>query len=61
MVYWLLSNHEFYNCDIEKQSVLHEKKVRDNIQLVSNKVISIEGVNMIFSTLWSYINPSTEL
>lgn len=60
-VYWLPGNHEYYNWDIEKQTVLQEKKVRDNIQLVSNKVISIDGVNLIFSTLWSYISPRTEL
>ncbi len=58
-VYWLPGNHEFYKNDI--QYPLKEKKVRENITLINDETICIDGVNLIFSTLWSYISPAKEL
>lgn len=58
-VYWLPGNHEFYMSDI--QYPIKEKKVRENIKLMNNETICIDDVNLIFSTLWSYISPAKEL
>lgn len=60
-VYWLPGNHEYYNCDMVKSNWFKGKKVRDNIHVVNNEIISIDGVNLIFSTLWSHITPIKDI
>ena len=60
-VYWVPGNHEYYNIDISKYSSLKTKDIRDNIHVVNDLVIPIDGVNLIFSTLWSYISVPNEL
>lgn len=60
-VYWLPGNHEYYNSDISKYSALKTKDIRDNVHVVNDLVIPIDGVNLIFSTLWSHISIQNEL
>jgi Icc-related predicted phosphoesterase len=60
-VYWLPGNHEYYHSDIIRYHKFKENPVRHNIHIVHNKVITIDGVNLIFSTLWSHISPQNEL
>ena len=56
--YWLPGNHEYYHFDIsEKSGVLHEQ-IRDNVFLVNNTSALHGNTKLIFSTLWSKINPS---
>ncbi len=60
-VYWLPGNHEYYNSDMVRGNMFKGKKVRNNVHIVNNEVISINEVNLIFSTLWSQISPQKEL
>lgn len=56
--YWLPGNHEYYHFDIvEKSGVLNEK-IRSNVFLVNNSTMMHGNAKLIFSTLWSKINPS---
>jgi predicted phosphohydrolase len=61
MTYWLPGNHEYYGLDVASMPSNFEKSIRPNILLVNNIVKEIpdpEGpIELIFSTLWSYIPP----
>ncbi|MFN8438107.1 MAG: metallophosphoesterase [Cytophagales bacterium] len=58
--YWLTGNHEYYHFDIaEKSGVLYEA-IRSNVFLVNNTSVVHENVKLIFSTLWSKINPANQ-
>lgn len=59
-VYWVPGNHEYYHSDIaDKEASFHEK-IKTNMHLLNNKQIALNGVNIIFSTLWSNISPQSE-
>lgn len=53
--FWVPGNHEYYYYNVENSSVL-DTKIRENIFLVNNCVKEMEGVNFVFSTLWSNIS-----
>ena len=54
-------NHEFYNgYDLSKMTDGFKYKIRDNIYYYYNCVITIEDVDIIVSTLWSYIHKENE-
>lgn len=58
--YWIPGNHEYYRSDItERTGTLHEK-MRRNVSLLNNTAIEHKGVRLLFSTLWSKINPARE-
>jgi predicted phosphohydrolase len=61
MTYWLPGNHEYYGLDVATMPSNFEQSIRPNILLVNNIVKEIpdpEGpIELIFSTLWSYIPP----
>ncbi len=59
-VYWIPGNHEFYHGDISKFEQPHYENIRSNVFLVNNQVIKHEGVNIICSTLWSFIHQLNE-
>lgn len=60
-VYWLPGNHEYYYSDIIRYHKFKANPIRDNIHIVNNDVVSLDGVNLIFSTLWGHISPQNEL
>jgi 3',5'-cyclic AMP phosphodiesterase CpdA len=58
--YWLPGNHEYYHFDIAtKCGVIHEK-IKSNVTLVNNISVKHQGVDILFSTLWSQISISNQ-
>ena len=59
MTYWLPGNHEYYGSDLAAMPNSFEKAIRPNILLLNNIVKEIPDsagpIELIFSTLWSYI------
>jgi predicted phosphohydrolase len=59
MTYWLPGNHEFYGSDLGTMPNSFEESIRPNILLLNNNVKEIPDpagpIELIFSTLWSYI------
>ena len=54
-------NHEYYKtCDLGTMKDGLKYKIRDNIYYYYNSVITIEDVDIIVSTLWSYIHKENE-
>lgn len=62
-VYWVPGNHEYYGYDLVAAADLLYKNagIRDNIFLLNNKVVTLEEVNIICSTMWTHISPVNEL
>ena len=55
-------NHEYYKeCDLSTMKDGYKYKIRDNVYYYYNCVITIEDIDIIVSTLWSYINKENEL
>jgi len=55
-------NHEFYKgCDLSTMKDGYKYKIRDNIYYYYNCVITINDIDIIVSTLWSYIHKEHEL
>lgn len=59
--YWLPGNHEYYHSDISLRSGKVYEKVRDNIYLINNSTIELNGIKLIFSTLWTHISREKKL
>ena len=58
--YWIPGNHEYYEADITERTGTFHEKVRSNVSLLNNTAIEHKGVRLLFSTLWSKINPARE-
>lgn len=58
--YWLPGNHEYYHSDASERSGTFNEKIRSNIVLINNQSVKLNNTRLIFSTLWSYISPSSE-
>ena len=58
--FWLPGNHEFYGkTDLQEYQGFVNEEIHDNVFIVNNTSIQLEkNVRMVFSTLWSEINPS---
>ena len=55
-------NHEYYKeCDLSTMKDGYKYKIRDNVYYYYNCVITIDDIDIIVSTLWSYINKENEL
>lgn len=54
--YWLPGNHEYYHFDIADKSVVLNEQIRNNVTLVNNTSVIHNGVDILFSTLWSQIS-----
>lgn len=57
-VYWMPGNHEYYNGEFDNSEEALYHKVRHNVFLINNHAVIHDGVNLIFSTLWSHIRPA---
>lgn len=56
-VYIIPGNHEFYGgYDFDWAGKSFTETIFDNVQMVNNHVIEQEGIQLIFSTMWSQIN-----
>ena len=53
-------NHEYYRSDITERTGTFHEKIRSNVTLLNNTAIEHKGVRLLFSTLWSKINPALE-
>ena len=57
----IAGNHEFYNNgDIAARSASWQKMFLPNVGYYHNKVVRIDNVDFILSTLWSRIPPADE-
>jgi predicted phosphohydrolase len=59
-VFWIPGNHEYYYKDISDYSGAFNIKVHGNINIVNNIELQYEGIQFIFSTLWSRIRKVNE-
>ncbi len=60
-VFWIAGNHEYYKFDLGKINAPFMEKMRSNVYLVNNKVVTRGEVHIICSTLWSHIRPENEV
>ena len=58
--YWVPGNHEYYYYDISQKSGTIHEKIRSNVFLVNNVSVNHDDVRLIFTTLWSKINPANQ-
>lgn len=58
--YWIPGNHEYYSSDASFRSGRLNESIRSNITLLNNEVIELEGVKIIFTTLWSHISSKNQ-
>ncbi len=59
-VYWVPGNHEYYGSDIAERSGSMDEAIRSNVFLVNNHTVLNDGLKLVFTTLWSEINPLRE-
>ena len=54
-------NHEFYgNGDVLAKGDSWSREILSNVYYHQNKVVRIDNVDFILSTLWSHIQPQDE-
>ena len=58
--YWIPGNHEYYNFDLADVKTPLNEKIRENVILLNNQMVTYKNVDLIFSTLWSHIPPQFE-
>ncbi|RYM32834.1 metallophosphoesterase [Brumimicrobium glaciale] len=56
--YWIAGNHEYYGFDITQKSGAFHEKIKSNVHLLNNTSIQIGDTQLIFTTLWTKINPA---
>lgn len=56
MVYWVPGNHEYYGSDTATIADPLLEKLRSNVWLLNNQVITYNNTQFVCSTLWSKIN-----
>lgn len=57
-VYWVPGNHEYYGYDLVDKCGSFCEQIRENIFLLNNEIIHLDGIELIFSTMWSAISPA---
>jgi predicted phosphohydrolase len=56
--YWLPGNHEYYDFDIANKSGALKESIRPNVTLLNNQTVTIDDIQLHFSTLWSDVSAS---
>jgi predicted phosphohydrolase len=56
--YWIPGNHEYYHASFKNGRLSED--IRSNVKLLNNQVIELEGVRLIFTTLWSHISAKNQ-
>ena len=56
MVYYVSGNHEYYGMDASTVANPLLEKLRSNVWLVNNQVVTHKNVHFICSTMWSKID-----
>jgi len=56
--YWVPGNHEYYHFDVAKKNGAFCENIRSNVSLVNNWSVKLDGVQLVFSTLWSKLSES---
>ena len=59
-VFWVPGNHEYYYKNISDYSMSFNIQLLGNINIVNNVVLQYEGIQFIFSTMWSRISKGNE-
>lgn len=59
-VYWLPGNHEYYSSDFNQRTGAFQENIRSNVTLLNNATIVHQDTRLVFSTLWSQIDPTKE-
>jgi Icc-related predicted phosphoesterase len=59
-VFWVPGNHEYYYKNISDYNISFNIQIHNNINIVNNIVLQYEGIQFIFSTLWSRISRGNE-
>ena len=54
---YIAGNHEYYHFDIAEKSGVLNEAIRSNVFLVNNTSVVHKNIKLVFSTLWSHINP----
>ncbi|MEJ0101296.1 MAG: metallophosphoesterase [Bacteroidota bacterium] len=58
--YWIPGNHEYYHFDLADVKIPLNEKIRENVILLNNQVVTYKTAELVFTTLWSYIPPQSE-
>jgi predicted phosphohydrolase len=59
-VFWVPGNHEYYYRNISDFSVSFNLRLHENINIVNNIELQYEGIQFVFSTLWTKISKKNE-
>lgn len=52
-VFYLFGNHEFYHNDMMEVRTMLPKLFSDNVTVMDNNCVQIDGINFVGSTLWA--------
>ena len=59
-VFWIPGNHEYYGGEIGNRSGAFKEAIRKNLFLLNNQRVDINGVDLIFTTLWSHLSEGNQ-